>query len=232
MRGLSLTGLCLGAVAGLTMTPAGAAGAIIQPGLYQLHNHPDGNQDPPPYGLRLDELYDATANHDVFTFDFDHPASNVIMNFAPGLITISGQAWGGRDVGNVYANDVYLGLYTVNFTYALGIAPVPGDDDWQVVPGADYTNTGFISTPLSDVISLGDKRDGTGMSFRLGDEDDDLGHRGFAGISGWGWLTHAFESRPHVTSTDWIFTAEFIPSPGTGATALLGLVGLARRRRR
>jgi len=29
---------------------------------------------------------------------------------------------------------------------------------------------------------------GNPFSLRLGDEDDDLGHRDFPGISGWGWL--------------------------------------------
>jgi hypothetical protein len=33
----------------------------------------------PGYGFRLDELYEATNEHDVFTFDFDHAASNMTM---------------------------------------------------------------------------------------------------------------------------------------------------------
>ncbi len=62
-----------------------------------------------------------------------------------------------------------------------------------------------------------------GFSFRLGDEDNDAGHRGFDGVSGWGWLTHG--SGGHVESSDWLFTVgEEIPEP---ATLLMVLGGLA-----
>ena len=30
--------------------------------------------------------------------------------------------------------------------------------------------------------------------------------RGFAGISGWGWLNHS--GLPHISASDWLFTAE------------------------
>ena len=53
--------------------------SLIVEGLYQLHNHPDGNQASPFYGLRLDELFQVTPGHDVFTFDFDHPDAAVVL---------------------------------------------------------------------------------------------------------------------------------------------------------
>lgn len=207
-----------------------ASAAIISPGLYELSNHPDGSARPPYYGLRLDELYNATSGHDIFTFDFEAPGAAAFMTVTATTIRIYGQAVGGRDIGTTHANDAYLGTYTFDFTYNLGVEPTPGDDDvW--VNAANRANSGFITTPLGDVINLVDERSG-GYSFRLGDEDNDLGHRGFAGISGWGWLTYVTPSGfNHVNDSDWLFTATLVPTPGTIALgALAALAGVRRRR--
>lgn len=217
--------------AGLIVLASGAS-ATLAPGMYQLFNHPDGNQNPPPYGLRLDELYNATSDHDVFTFDFNHPTSNVRLTYTGSTITITGNARGGRDAGSVYANDAYLGNYTFNFVYNIGVGLAPGDDDIRVVPPTAGANTGWIMTPLGDTIALRDESDGN-YTFRLGDEDNDLGHRGFAGISGWGWLTHGPASASHVYDSDWLFTVgPLVPAPGAAGVLALGGMLAARRRRR
>jgi uncharacterized protein (TIGR03382 family) len=223
------------AVGAMILSCAGtASAATILPGLYRLHNHPDGNQRPPLYGARFDELYNATSSHDVFTLDFDALQSAVYMTVNAGLteVRIYGQAFGGRDIGSSYANDAYLGVYTFDFTYSLGVGLAPGDDD-LLVGLPDMRNTGFITTPLGDTIGLVDKASGDGYSFRLGDENNDAGHRGFSGISGWGWLNYIRNGQvvPHVNSTDWLFTATYeVPAPG--AAALVGLGGLVLTRRR
>lgn len=212
-----------------------ASAATIQSGLYRLHNHPDGNQRPPLYGARFDELYNATGGHDVFTLDFDSLQSAVYMtvNAAQTEIRIFGQAYGGRDTGSSYANDAYLGVYTIDFTYNLGVSPVGGDDDLQVVV-PDMRNSGFITGPGSlGTTQLIDKAMDS-YSFRLGDENNDAGHRGFSGISGWGWMNYVRDGRvvPHVDSTDWLFTATYeVPAPGAAALMGLGGLVLARRRR-
>jgi hypothetical protein len=221
----------LGAVAVSALASASSA-ALIVPGFYTLNNHPDGSLNPPPYGARFDELYDATPDHDSFTLNFDHPSSDAELFYDGSVIIISGNSYGGRDVGSVYANDAYLGDYQFYFAYTVGVEPVPGDDDIRVnAPNA--SNFGWIRTPLGDVISLTDEVSG-GYSFRFGDEDDDLGHRGHPGISGWGWMTHHWETQGHIAATDWIFTATFdrnVPAPmGVGLVGLAGL--LAGRRRR
>jgi hypothetical protein len=228
MRTQVFVAAIVAAAAGTLLTPAANATSLA-PGVYRLANHPDGNTVPPPYGARFDELYNATSGHDVFTMDFEHPSSLVTMTYTGSTISITGSAWGGRDIGGTYANDIYLGLYTLNFTYSLGLAPVPGDDDvW--VDTTNHVNTGTITSPFADVRNLVDERGSFGYSFRLGDENDDQGHRGFNGISGWGWMSYKTDSGiEHVAATDWIFTV-IIPSPASAA--MLGLGGMMALRRR
>lgn len=224
------------AAAVLLTSAAGVSEATpILSGLYRLHNHPDGAEANPLYGARFDELYNATSNHDVFTLDFDNiqSAMYLTVNTARTEIHIFGQAFGGRDIGTAYANDSYKGVYTLDFTYSLGVTQSPGDDDLQVNT-PDMRASGSIQTPLGHTIRLVDKAMDT-YSFRFGDEDNDLGHRGFNGISGWGWMNYVRDGQvvPHIDSTDWLFTASYqIPAPGAGALAGIGGLLLVRRRQR
>lgn len=221
--------LCALGAAGVVSSAA--RGATIDPGVYTLHNHPDGSERPPLYGARFDELVNATGGHDVFTLDFDHPLSSVTLTYTGTTIHIQGVALGGRDVGGSYASDAFLGLYTIDFLYTLGVMPVMGDDDvW--VNTANHVNSGSIVLPDASVVSLVDERGGNGFSLRLGDEDNDAGHRGAAGISGWGWMSYAGASVVHVESTDWLFTmTRNIPTPGSAALGLMGLAVFTRRKR-
>jgi len=214
----------------LALTAVAANAATIVSGTYALANHPDGNAQPPQYGLRLDELYNATGSHDIYTFDFNHASSNMKMdvNLVANTIRIYGTTYGGRDIGGGYAVDLDAGAYTIDFLYNVGVSGVPGDDDvWA--NAASASNFGTITTARGDVIRLEDKSDGNYL-FRLGDENNDAGHRGFAGISGWGWLTHGPAGSAHVNASDWLFTATLIPAPSS--LALLGLGGLVAGRRR
>ena len=235
---------CLFALTVVCLASASANAAAIQFGAtYALHNHPDGDASPPQYGLRLDELFNATGGNDIYTFDFDNAASSMLMSVSAGgdEIRIFGTVYGGRDTGGSYANDQYLGLYEVDFTYSMGVGPVPGDDDLQVLATMGSTNGGFIA-PLAAMdggpsvgggqIALGETANGSGMTFRFGDENNDNGHRGFAGLSGWGWIS--VDGDPHAgQANDWLFTAdpEPIPEPATMSLLALGAVSLLRRRR-
>lgn len=222
------------AIAGAMALVSSASAAVIVSGQYRLRNHPDGNARPPAYGAKFTELYNATSGTDVFTFDFDHAQSAMYLDYMFGnTIRIHGQAWGGRDTGTTYANDQYRGLYTFDFTYVRGVGLAAGDDDLFVAP-LPYYNYGTLLTPLGDVIRLRDGHYGGGQpDFRFGDADDDRGHRGFNGLSGWGWLYYARpgESYTYVADSDWLFTGELVPAPGAAA-ALIGLGALAARRRR
>jgi len=221
-------GAALACVVGL---PGTAAGAIISQGLYALHNHPDGNANPPAYGLKLAELYNVTADHDDFTFDFDDARSSMSMVVTANTLRIFGVVWGGRDIGTAYAVEPTTGLYSVDFLYDIGVVPVAGDDDLGVLQAASHQNHGTITTPLNDIIALVDEAGDHAYGFRLGDDDNDLGHRGFAGISGWGWLTHGPNPDNHIADSDWLFTAVQVPTPGAMSLAMgAGVLALRRRR--
>lgn len=221
------------AVAAVLGAIAAHASAIIPVGLYNLENHPDGGAADPTYGFRLDELMDVNpGSKDIFTFDFNHPDSQVRLNYTGSSIQISGPAFGGLDVGSEYSADPMLtGVYMIDFTYSVGVGTAPGDDDLIVI--ADMgANSGSITTPGGDVIGLWDKPR-NGFNFRLGNEDNEMGHRGFDGISGWGWVNHT-DPNVHVKSSDWIFTLNptAVPAPASAMLAGLGLATLAPRRRR
>ena len=208
---------------------ATAGAAVISTGTYQLHDHPDAAQDPPPDALRLNELVDVTSGNDVFTMSFDATGSDMKLDYDGSSIHIYGIAYGGRDVGGTYAADAYLGFYDIDFWYTVGVGPAGADDDIDVVAPSD-SNSGTVITPYGPTITLLDKSNGD-YTFRLGDEDNDLGHRGFPGISGWGWVEIDGALNPSATR-DWLFTADFvIPTPGAlSLLAPLALVPFRHRR--
>jgi hypothetical protein len=214
--------------AAIALSTTRADAAPIAAGTYALGNHPDGGHAPPGYGAVFTELYNATSGPDRFTMDFDHPQSAMILTYNGGnAITISGTSWGGRDIGETYASDAYQGLYHVSFTYAVGVGFAGGDDDIDVNAPAG-ANVGTIKSPLGDLFTLSDLPMG-GYTFRLGDENNDLGHRGFPAISGWGWMAiDGVDSSP----TDWLFTAELVPEPATGLLLLAVTTCIVRRRRK
>ena len=207
--------------------PGTALALVLPPGVYELHNHDDGSVAPPFYGLRLDGL-DGVAAHD-FTLDFDHPESSVVMNYN-GLgnpLTISGIVYGGWDVGGVHQDPQHFQL---SFTYTVIFA------NGDFLDAAAGTGSGFI-TPLDQAlgavnagvpIALVDYAGNYSYSFRLGE-----GHRGHAGVSGWGWFNHEVGGlQDHVSASDWLFTVgEPIPEPSTLALFGLGALLTAWRAR-
>ena len=219
------------AVAILLASRPASAGLILPTDVtLQLADHPDGNAGLPTYGLRLDELIDVTAGHDRFTFSFEHPSAMVQMLLTEvGIdefsIHIWGTAFGGLVVNNEY-DPLLSGLVEIDFTYVLAHV-VDGDDD-LIVTTPSFMNTGSIMFQGS-TIDLFDRANKDGFTFRLGNEDDDMGHRGFDGISGWGWLDHG-KAGTYVPASDWLFTV--VPTPGTTVLMAIAAALIVRGRRR
>ena len=89
-------------------------------------------------------------------------------------------------------------------------------------------DTGTITTPGGVVIDLAAQRQGS-RTFEIS-----TGHRGFDGLSGFGWVNHGSDPTSHIVASDWLFTIAETPIPTPGAVALagVGLVFGARRRRK
>lgn len=227
---------------------ASATHIPFETGMYMLGNHPDGNEAPPTYGARLDNLFEG----DVFTFDFECPGCAMFMKYDGVTIDIFGTAFGGHDVGGARADDGFDGMYEFDVSYDM---PTVVEDDEEPKSGLQdigragetgapigtlefLSATGGDALPAVTMWDLMDKKGSHINSLRIGDEDDDLGHRDFAGISGWGWLKFR-ESGTNDDfvdargAQDFLFIARRIPVPlpGTAALLMLGLAALATKRR-
>ena len=86
--------------------------SAVSVGTYTLGNHPAAHQAPPPYGIRLDGF----LGFSVYTFDFEHPSSNMHMTYNGSTIIISGSAFGGSDNGTDY-DAGSTALWSINSTF-------------------------------------------------------------------------------------------------------------------
>lgn len=210
------------ALAATTMA-ASAGGLLI--GEFKLGDHPDGNQNPPPYGLRLDNV----MGPGVSTFSIGYHDNTVLSVYDDGgtiSINIQGTLFGGlidNSGGYVSAAD-----YTIDFTYSLNVSDE--GNGWEVNT-FDSANAGSLvnMTTLESTTLYGkDNAEGLVFSF-LAD-----GHRLSGDNSSWvgrGWVTDKSDGEAAGSgSQDWLFTASTIPAPG--ALALLGLGGMVSVRRR
>lgn len=200
--------------------------------LYDLSNHPDGGAADPLYGLRFDGLLTGDKA-DIYTFDFEDAASSMTMlwDSVTNTLTITGTAFGGEDGGSAYVAGT-TETWNITFTY----------NDMYVCGAGLCSNsgTGTVSSTTFGSYDLIAVSGQNSYAFQL-----NFDHRGFAGISGWGWMNHCPSAGnegaggscdTHLYSSDWLFTAEKtrVPEPRTlllFGMALLGF-GISRKIRK
>ncbi len=211
---------------------AATAGGVDVVAEYAIHDHPNGNLNPPPYALRMDGAWgisNLTLSADV------HNDATLTVSQDTGsgqfFIDIAGTFHGGEDIGAGWDSpfDVEVAMsYQVNVT---AIA-----DGW-IVDGFSVLNSGsFTRLDTNEMITWYGLEDASGANGPAGETFHFAsdGWRIDGDDSSWvgrGWLTPNFDGSPLGSgSQDWIFTAELIPAPS--GLALLGLAGLAGTRRR
>lgn len=236
---------------------ASSSAAIIT---FDLLNHPDGNQNPPPYGLRIDALEfflngpEEGSVNDVWTFSFDDPDASMTGTYddVANTFLIEGTAVGGVDTGGsggsaevaisfLYEDVTNLGL--------LSSFPV-----LEVTTGAGGSGSGTLtfneaaeSIPVFTVVNLVAFANSSGLFMRFAADNHRLDCGSDAGCGNpvfRGWLglvpspSVAALTDPevfHVSSQDWLLTSDVngdIPEPGTLALFGLGGLALVLRRRR
>ncbi len=227
-------------VAAVLFGAAAAHATIVE---YYLFSHPDGNQRPPKYGLRLDELFDITSNHDVFTFDFSHPDSDMRLRYndndtpndlSDDEVRIFGTVFGGLDAGTSYDPD-YSGLWIVDFTYRDNIA----SGDPMIEVNESLNNNGYIQSTFgmgnNEPISLWDEAGSHDFSFKFNNVDNHrLGGHGMSGpewFVGWGWLNH-HDPNQHVYDSDWLFVGQAVPEPASLLALAAGVGAILARKRK
>jgi hypothetical protein len=225
----------------VALTTAIASVAMADTVTYRLHDHPDSAENPPPYGLRYDDLFGAGTG--VTSFSFDYGASQVFLDAVQdvnGVTTslhIYGTVFGGVDVGNDYGSNPAAAYYTVDFVYAAGIAG--NTTSGWTVSGLSASNTGSLVAADNTSYPLYTMLNGDGESFVFKPDDHRLGPYNYPDNTwvGRGWLSNNPNGQDLSGGTqDWLFTAELIPLPGAAWAGLSGLagaalVGASRRRR-
>jgi hypothetical protein len=127
---MSSNRLTIAAAIAATITSAASA-ASIQTGTYRLSNHPDGAAANPTYGMRLDELFNVTGGHDVFTFDFEAPGSAMYLDYDGTSIHIYGTAFGGRDIGSSY-DPAHSSAVEIDFYYSVSHLAADPTREWRL----------------------------------------------------------------------------------------------------
>lgn len=242
-----------------------ALAVSIMPGTYILGDHPGGDLNPPSYGLRIDQLLGEGTG--MYTFSFSAAGSHVelVYNDVANTIQISGLVYGGRVSGSSYVGTPQY--YSVDFLYDTNVGTCASGAAGAVDVCASTnggsgvgSNRGTLTAQGTDINNLVDgtlynladytAAPFTPVTFQFGDEDG-AGHRGYNGLSGWGWLAteYTFTRRwgsgtytkfKHYGAQDWLFTAtkepdtppdSEVPEPGTVVLLGSALAAFAWKRR-
>ncbi|MEM7791191.1 MAG: hypothetical protein AAF546_07310 [Verrucomicrobiota bacterium] len=234
--------LILGLCVAVATNPLTAAITV-----FGLADHPDGNQNPPTYGLRLDGLDGDSSKEFTFSFGASSPFGSTEVNLfyddVANTIRIFGEVYGGKDIGAVW-NPGAVGRWEVEFIYNVNVTGSATSTTSSLVVEADspsnqgtikfLSGTGFAAGETFNLTDEGGSKNNMDSFLLLSD-----GHR-LAGdnstIVGRGWLNHAAAPQPapteykdHVAASDWLFIIQdqgvVIPEPSAFAFILTGFVG-------
>jgi len=201
--------MLVAAFSGTHYSPANAGITV-----FICHDHPNGNQVPPTYGLRIDELLGAG----VYTFSFDYIDGNgsagvtLTHDDITGEIHIFGRVYGGKDLGGAW-DAAEQGWMDVDFTYRDNIqtsdncAGDPGNDVYVTAESANNSGTFTLDGWGGNaVFNFSDKAGSSGCTFIFDNDTDSKGNAGIAGdpmkYSASGWI-----KPPTSGSRDWLFVA-------------------------
>ena len=220
------------------------AQAAIEIKTFTVIDHPDGAALPPPYGLRLDNLFDVTpesgsvtpgpGTSGVTTFSFVNVQATVTTNTTTGDISvnIAGDVHGGRDTGGGYGFGE--GDYAIDFTYSANVSP--DGNGWKVSPMSS-SNQGTIEfLSGSSAIAAGttwrlyEQENNAGNTFVFKDDYHRLSGTGLPldTFVGRGWLDYTIGGTS--VTQDWLFIAPdqpsliIVPVPAAAPMGLAGLV--------
>lgn len=221
---------------GLAAVVAAPASAAVT--TYTLFNHSAGNAQPPPYGLRIDDLIDDGD----YTFDFEYTdgTETALMKLdyddTAMTVHIYGRAYGGKDTGSGY-DATQQGWINVDFTYTTNViqadnaAGDPGNDIY--VTAESPLNAGTLELDGwggNVTFDLMDKQGDNDHSFRF---DNDFDPRDAAAAanpmiqSATGWV-----DIPGVPlnggSRDWLFFAEVDAPTSVESSSWGSLKGMYR----
>lgn len=199
----------------LASTPAQAG--ITQ---FLLHDHPNGQVNPPSYGFRFDDLFGGGG---IYTFSFDYADINenadVRLDYddVQNTIRIYGRAFGGKDTGTAW-DPLESGWITIDFTYNVNVnanvdnSALALGDDYYVTNESPSNSGSFVLDGWGGdiTVNISDKFSGAdGHSFGFDNDYDSKGNATIANdpliYSGDGWL-----APPGGSARDWIFIGEMM----------------------